>query len=918
MEAMSRSRGRLAVLSFCVAAALPGVQQGAVVINEINYHPGGDLEELEFVEILNTGPGAADLSGWSFTRGITQTFPAGTVLGAGALLVVARSPEALAAAYSLPGGTLVVGPFEGHLSNSGEALALSDAEGKTIDEVQYSDEFPWPTSPDGGGPTLECVSPALESSGPRNWLESASHAWTFVATTGASTSTRLQLYLEDEGECLVDDLKVVAEGSSDNLVLSGDFESGVEGWTFTGTHEGSNVTDGEAHGGQHALRIVATGPGKTTGANASFTVGSIVAGQRYTISFHARSIRGNGFLVSRLAGGGIQARTDLLQSRGTPGERNSVDAPAPPPIVLELEVNPALPAPGSPALLRAVVEGDDIAAVTGLVNQGAGELAVPLLDDGTGADELARDGIFTGPLAGAPAGAIVDYRVEIEDSLGRRRKSPVRRYPVGRFDVVSNLPVYHLFIRPADWAALNADIWTEQYFPAVFVHGGEVHSSAGLRFRGGRPRLFRKKSLKLSLDGDPFEGREELNLNAAAMDDDYLSEPLAYWFYEHAGLESSRAKFVRVELNGEFWGLFIDVEQVDERYLERRGLDPEGALYKAVGIVGSLRKLDGITYQGQSYTYESQYEKKTREGEPYDDLVNFIHGLYETPAAGMESYLESNLDVPQYLSYLAASNAMCIWDNIQHNYYFFRDTRGSGRWRVLPWDLDHAWGEWEWVYYFDTTFHPLFGSVERPFAGVWYTWNQLWTVIFRNASLRARYYARLGELLNTRFAEGPIFARIDELVEEIRETALLDEAKWPDAEEPLHTGPRRTLAQEVPLLKQNITRRRTYLARTLGVELVPLAASPTFRRGDADASGAVDLADALKTLWVLFLATGAVQCEDAADFNDDGRLDLTDPIALLGMLYRGGQLPPQPGPQDCGPDPTADALGCELQDTCRE
>src|SRR5262245_8866098 len=128
------------------------------------------------------------------------------------------------------------------------------------------------------------------------------------------------------------------------------------------------------------------------------------------------------------------------------------------------------------------------------------------------------------------------------------------------------------------------------------------------------------------------------------MDDDYLTEPLAYWFYARTGLETSAARFVRVELNGSFWGLFIDVEQVDERYLERHGLDPQGALYKAVGIVGSLRQLDGIPYNGQQYTYESQYEKKTREDEPYDDLKAFIRGVHSTPVAGREAFLRANLD----------------------------------------------------------------------------------------------------------------------------------------------------------------------------------------------------------------------------------------------------------------------------------
>ena len=57
-----------------------------------------------------------------------------------------------------------------------------------------------------------------------------------------------------------------------------------------------------------------------------------------------------------------------------------------------------------------------------------------------------------------------------------------------------------------------------------------------------------------------------------------------------------------------------------------RGSDPDGALYKAVGIVSSLRQLGDVPWNGQRYTYPSQYEKKTREDEPFDDLTFVVLG----------------------------------------------------------------------------------------------------------------------------------------------------------------------------------------------------------------------------------------------------------------------------------------------------
>ena len=56
-----------------------------------------------------------------------------------------------------------------------------------------------------------------------------------------------------------------------------------------------------------------------------------------------------------------------------------------------------------------------------------------------------------------------------------------------------------------------------------------------------------------------------------------------------------------------------------------------------------------------------------------------------------------------------------------------------------------------------------------------------------------------------------------------------------------------------------------------------------------------------------------------ADANDDGRLDITDPIAILEWLFLGGSPPLPPGPpgERCGPDPPGNTLGCEAHGACR-
>jgi hypothetical protein len=95
----------------------------------------------------------------------------------------------------------------------------------------------------------------------------------------------------------------------------------------------------------------------------------------------------------------------------------------------------------------------------------------------------------------------------------------------------------------------------------------------------------------------------------------------------------------------------------------------------------------------------------------------------------------------------------------------------------------------------------------------------------------------------------------------------------------------------------------------------PEPSSPRFLRGDADASGARDIADAMHVLRYLFQRGNAAPCADAGDANDDGRLNVTDAVTLLLHLFGGWGKLPEPF-DACGPDPTPGGMGCEHFEPC--
>src|SRR3954451_19160280 len=70
-----------------------------VVINEIFYHAPDDLENLQFIELHNTGNQAVDLAGWKLAKAVKFTFPAKTTLEANGYIVLCKDLKEFKSQY---------------------------------------------------------------------------------------------------------------------------------------------------------------------------------------------------------------------------------------------------------------------------------------------------------------------------------------------------------------------------------------------------------------------------------------------------------------------------------------------------------------------------------------------------------------------------------------------------------------------------------------------------------------------------------------------------------------------------------------------------------------------------------------------------------------------------------------------------
>jgi PKD repeat protein len=137
-------------------------------LTEIMYNaPAGP--EYEFLELQNTGGAPIDISGLRFVEGIDYSFPEGSVLAPGGFWVLAADAGAFASFYGAPAD----GQYDGSLDGGGEDLVLADPAGNVVLSLRYDDEGFWPLAPDGFGFSLVLREAFAAPRGPLDWRASS-------------------------------------------------------------------------------------------------------------------------------------------------------------------------------------------------------------------------------------------------------------------------------------------------------------------------------------------------------------------------------------------------------------------------------------------------------------------------------------------------------------------------------------------------------------------------------------------------------------------------------------------------------------------------------------------------------------------------------------------------------------------------
>ena len=290
-----------------------------------------------------------------------------------------------------------------------------------------------------------------------------------------------------------------------------------------------------------------------------------------------------------------------------------------------------------------------------------GETLLAMADDGVAPDAAAGDGVYSAniPASALQPGEMTRWRFVATDTSGAQTKEPAFRDPVDSHQyfgtveadpaIETNLEVLHWFIQSPSGADNTTGTTGAVYYK------GEFYDNVHFNRHGQSTGSFVKKSYNLDFNRTQrFQWSTEapraadIDLLTNWADKSKVRHPLAWEIMRESGVNAHFAFTVRVEQNGQFFSTADFVEDGDDVYLERAGLNPDGAMYKVYS--NRLNKDQGDTgYAG--------VEKKNRKSENNDDLQALIDGLDLTGAA-LENYMRDNIDIPKTINMLAANSVI--------------------------------------------------------------------------------------------------------------------------------------------------------------------------------------------------------------------------------------------------------------------
>lgn len=680
---------------------------GQVVISEIHYNPPdiGTEDGLyrEFIELHNPSDTAINLSGYFFDNGIAFEFPDNTTLFPQQYIVIAKN---LGHTVWRNSAFRIVGHYEGRLANSGEHITLKNPQSEVIESLRYDDVPPWPQGADGYGSSLERIDFTLPADDVHAWRSSTQ----LGGTPGRQNSTT-----DTPPYPTITDWSVSPQhpSSNDEVKINAKLDS-VETIqaVFLNIEGNSNDSSGEALINFNSTwrywkgtsppsdgldwTELSFNDGNWLSGRAGFGYGDI--GRVNTILNDMRGTYSTVFLRKHFSLNELSSRTafflDLYYDDGficyingrEAARENAPNAYTHTSTAAGSHESNTLSTFSLPNTL--FQQGDNVIAIVGFnISLGGSSdfvLAPSLRIQHNQSNRIEMEQTspdeFQATLPPSQSQSIIRTNITVEFEDGSELTLPHSAEPT---------PFLSYFVYDNEIESRLPLLWIMQPKISPLVANGREYSAAVAKPIGAEhPTLFDgalvidsssgRQKVRF-IKGSEFFGDRTINIipeiptggTNAGISSPYR-EHLGYWFYREMGVLSPWGEFYRtieLPINESPQRQQLIFQQINERFLEMNGRNPDADLYKL------------------ERRANPNWEKHTNLAEGNTSIDELLESLRRS----RRQTIETRFDLDNMLNYSAASIFTSNWDGYWQNNWMYLDP-DTMRFEMYPWDLDWIWG----------------------------------------------------------------------------------------------------------------------------------------------------------------------------------------------------------------------------------
>ncbi len=284
-------------------------------------------------------------------------------------------------------------------------------------------------------------------------------------------------------------------------------------------------------------------------------------------------------------------------------------------------------------------------------------------------------------------------------------------YETKLFDT-DNIISVNIIMDEDSWSDMLANASQEEYYECDVEINGTTFYRVGIRPKGNtsltsiaNDPTTDRYSFKLEfdhyVDGQTCFGLDKLILNNNYADATNMKEALIYDMFKFLGADASLYNYASISVNGEYWGVYLALEAVEDSFQLRNYGVKDGELYKpeSMGGGGDNGGGPGGSMSGGGADLNYSDDDLDSYSTIWDgEITNTTDADHQRVVTALKNIsegtdLEKYMDIDNLLRYMAVHvfsvNDDSLSGNMAHNYYLYES---NGMLNLIPWDYNLALG----------------------------------------------------------------------------------------------------------------------------------------------------------------------------------------------------------------------------------